>query len=171
MPATYEPIASTTLGSDAANVEFSSIAGTYTDLRLVMMVQQQTQSASYIRVNSLTTNIYSVTSLSGDGSSATSTRFNATTLAGNGAWVAPQGGVTNTDFTTVVVDFLSYANSNVFKTVLASWANNAGSLTPTVGRAVNLVQTTNAITTLTIRPVSGNWKSGSTFSLYGIKAA
>ena len=35
MPATYEPIASTTLGSDAANVEFTSLSGTYTDLIVV----------------------------------------------------------------------------------------------------------------------------------------
>ena len=36
MPATYEPIASTTLGSAAATISFSSIPGTFTDLVVVL---------------------------------------------------------------------------------------------------------------------------------------
>jgi hypothetical protein len=35
MAKTYEPIATTTLGTAAATVTFSSISGTYTDLVLV----------------------------------------------------------------------------------------------------------------------------------------
>jgi len=35
MPATYEPIATTTLGSAAATITFSSIPATYTDLVIV----------------------------------------------------------------------------------------------------------------------------------------
>jgi hypothetical protein len=37
MPATYEPIATTTLGTAAAFITFSSIPATYTDLRLVIV--------------------------------------------------------------------------------------------------------------------------------------
>ncbi len=35
MPATYEPLATTTLGSAASSVTFSSISGSYTDLVVV----------------------------------------------------------------------------------------------------------------------------------------
>ena len=41
MPATYEPIASTTLGASAAAIEFTSIPGTYTDLVVVLQGQPQ----------------------------------------------------------------------------------------------------------------------------------
>jgi hypothetical protein len=39
MATTYEPIATTTLGTAAAFITFSSIPATYTDLRLVVNVQ------------------------------------------------------------------------------------------------------------------------------------
>jgi hypothetical protein len=37
MPATYEPIATTTLGGAAATITFSSISSAYTDLRIVLV--------------------------------------------------------------------------------------------------------------------------------------
>jgi hypothetical protein len=39
MPATYEPIATTTLGTAAATITFSSIPATYSDL---MQIQEAT---------------------------------------------------------------------------------------------------------------------------------
>ena len=51
MPATYEPIATTTLGSAAASITFSSIAGTYTDLRLVMVGTTSASDWAFVRFN------------------------------------------------------------------------------------------------------------------------
>ena len=61
----------------------------------------------------------------------------------------------------------SYANTNVFKTMLTSMAA-AGQ----VVRAVSLWRSTSAITTVTLLPNSTNkHASGTVASLYGIKAA
>jgi hypothetical protein len=51
MAITYEPIATTTLGSAAADVTFTSISGTYTDLVLVA-VTQIGSSGDYLGGNS-----------------------------------------------------------------------------------------------------------------------
>jgi hypothetical protein len=73
MAITYEPIATTTLGSAAADVTFTSISGTYTDLVLVA-VTQIGSSGDYLGVqfNSDTGTNYSRTRLSGNGTSASS---------------------------------------------------------------------------------------------------
>ena len=47
MAITYEPIATTTLGSAAASVTFSSISGSYTDL--VLIVVPKATTGDYIR--------------------------------------------------------------------------------------------------------------------------
>jgi hypothetical protein len=63
---------------------------------------------------------------------------------------------------------MSYANTNVFKTALI-----AGGLGSTeVNRHVGLWRSTSAVTSVgLLLNGSGNFKTGSTFSLYGIKAA
>ena len=62
MASTYEPIATTTLGSAASSITFSSIPATYTDLRLVLV---HTPSAStgnaQMQFNSDTATNYSYT--------------------------------------------------------------------------------------------------------------
>ena len=50
MPATYEPIATTTLGSAATNITFSSIPATYTDLRLVLVARSDRAINSIVPV-------------------------------------------------------------------------------------------------------------------------
>lgn len=171
MPATYEPIASQTLGSDSASVIFSTIPGTYTDL-IVLAHTRLTGSftaTSYgIRFNSDTGSNYSSTQLLGTGSVAQSQRESSATYAYVSTSTAATG--TANVFTPVTIHIMSYANTSVFKTVLAaSDAENAR-----VVRTVGLWRSTNAITSVTLVPVSaaqGDFKSGSTFSLYGIKAA
>jgi hypothetical protein len=66
---TYTPIATTTLGTAAASVTFSSISGSYTDLVLIIAGVQSVADVPYIQFNSDTATNYSRTQLSGDGSS------------------------------------------------------------------------------------------------------
>jgi len=53
MPTTYEPIATTTLGSATASITFSTISGAYTDLVLVASITGVSVATDpWIRINS-----------------------------------------------------------------------------------------------------------------------
>ena len=164
MPRTYEPIASQTLGSDTSSVTFSSIPGTYTDLVLVMVASSTHTGVTDFRVrfNSSSTANYSRTRLTGDGSSATSTRD---TDGSYGYFGHLNNSTTN--FSVSRTQIMSYANTNVFTTTLVESAE-AGTR---VQREVGLWRVTDAITSILIIAGAGNLRLGSTFALYGIKAA
>lgn len=169
MATTCELIAKTTLGSDAANIEFTSIPGTYTDLVLVV-VARSTRNASGdgcgFRVNGDTGSNYSITLLRGTGSAADSSReSNATAMLP----VDIEGATATADtFSIITYQIMSYSNTNVYKTVLIS---NAAVL-QTVRRVVGLWRSTSAITSVKVYPSIGpNFKAGSTAALYGIKAS
>ena len=164
MAITYEPLATTTLGSAAATVTFSSISSAYTDLVLI------TNSATgvndidmYIQVNSDTGSNYSWTRLLGTGSSALSSRGSSSSL---GYRVGNMSG-SNVGQNNVIVQFQDYSNTTTFKTVLTR-SNNASLLVETF---VGLWRSTSAITSMDIKTQSGNFSIGSTFTLYGIKEA
>jgi hypothetical protein len=164
MATTYEPIATTTLGSAQSSVTFSSISGSYTDLVLI------TNSATgvndidmYIQVNSDTATNYSWTRLSGNGSAAASSRGSNSSL---GYRVGNMSG-SNVGQNNAIVQFLNYSNTTTNKTIL-SRSNNASLL---VEAYVGLWRSTSAITSMDIKTQSGNFSIGSTFTLYGIKAA
>jgi hypothetical protein len=76
MAKTYEPIATTTLGSAAASVTFSTISGAYTDLVLVMSIRGSSDIESDIgmQLNSDTGSNYSMQRIYGQGASAGSDR-------------------------------------------------------------------------------------------------
>lgn len=169
MPGTYEPIATNTLGSAAASVTFSSIPSTYTDL---VFIVNTTNSAStnqpYIQFNSDTSGSstnYSTTSLRGDGSSAASGRH-----SNFFAWYpVPGPGVgTNGNFEPWIINIMNYSNTTTNKTAISRF-NNAISY---VTANVHLWRNTAAISTITITmESSATFNTGSTFTLYGIKAA
>jgi hypothetical protein len=164
MPITYEPLATTTLGSAAATVTFSSISGAYTDLILI------TNSATgvndidmYIQVNSDTGSNYSWTRITGNGTSAASSRGSSSSL---GYRVGNMSG-SNVGQNNAVIQFQNYSNATTYKTIL-SRSNNASLL---VELFVGLWRSTSAITSMDIKTQSGTFSTGSTFTLYGIKAA
>jgi len=165
---TYEPIASTTLtNSTTASVTFGSggtLPQTYTDLILVINSRLTTGGYLHrIRFNGDTGSNYSYTTLHGNGSSAGSFRASSQAYG----LLNYFGIATDTKPDTVVVHIMSYANTNVFKTVLSSAAGEGYG----VDRMVNLWRSTSAITSLEVYQVTPFYSSGSTFSLYGIKAA
>ena len=168
MPATYEPIASTTLGSTSTSVTLSGIPGTYTDLIVVVSGASNRASINYdgvsVRFNADSASNYSYTRLLGNGSAASSDRSSSQT-SGLGVSIVSTG--TGTAPSNISFSVMSYANTSVFKTVLASSANPGFR----VERTVSLWRSTAAITSLSLTLDQGSFIVGSTFSLYGIKAA
>ena len=165
MPTTYEPIATTTLGSAAASITFSSIASSWTDLRLVLIGTSSAGGTGYIRFNSDSGTNYSVTFLRGNGSAASSVRStNRTELIFNG-----DTGISTTIPNMALVDVFSYTASTNKTALLTSEedANGSGS----VERMVGMWRNTSAITTITLSLSGGNFASGFTATLYGVKNA
>ncbi len=168
MPSTYTKIASTTLGSSTATVTFSSILGTYTDLRLIVSAQGAS-SNFYLKPNNDSNNRYATTYMQGNGSSAESGRFSTADLTSNGMLAARSAAFPTaaSTFGVCIVDIMNYSNTTTYKTVLSRW----GVGTAVSGASVNLYQSTSAITQLDCTPYASSWTAGSTFNLYGIKAA
>ena len=163
MPATYEPIATTTLGSAASTITFSSIPNTYTDLRLVITGYTSPAADPVIRFNSDTGTNYSETIIKGNGSTALSTRF--TSRTGIEYSYSDVGPYTQPSLT--IMDLFSYAGSTNKSALieLSADANGSQGLT----RTVALWRNTSAITRIDI--VSATWVAGTTATLYGIKNA
>jgi hypothetical protein len=160
MPATYEPIATTTLAAGTASITFSTIPATYTDLVLVFNGTAASAQFMELRFNGDTATNYSATRLSGNGSSASSDRTSTSDVM--------QVGNLHTAQTTNILQIMNYANATTFKTVLCR-SNQAGAQ---VSARVGLWRKTpEAITTILVRPGGGaNFSIGCEFTLYGIKA-
>ena len=160
---TYDSIATTTLGSAAADITFSSISG-YTDLVLIVNGTPQT-AGSYnleMRFNGDTGSNYSRTVLSGDGSAASSSRNSTQTKI----VITNEGNLTTTS-NNQIIKFLNYSNNTTYKTVLARGNRaNAG-----VDATAGLWRSTSAITSIVIFLTGSNLATGTTATLYGITKA
>jgi hypothetical protein len=170
MSRTYEPIASTTLGSATATISFTSIPSTYTDLVVVLFTgtTHGDNEVMQLTFNSDTGSNYSMTRLYGNGSSAVSDRFSSQTYIDAGFMPQANPGI-------CIINVMSYANTSVNKTCLISAetinSTNTSANRRIVIREVGLWRSTSAITSMTFDFASGNFQSGSTAALYGIKAA
>ena len=164
MPATYEPIATTTLGSAAASINFSSISSTYTDLKVVLQFAPSNDDRAICTFNSDTGTNYSVTTLVGNGSTASSAR----STSANYIQPSRNAGAANEE-QLVIMDIFSYAGSTN-KTVLSDVAADRNGAGVTV-KSVNLWRSTSAINEINFTLLNGNnYKIGSTATLYGIKS-
>lgn len=158
---TYTKISSTTLGSNQADVTFSSIPATYTDLVLVIGSAASGADYSHFQVNGDTGSNYSVLDLVGNGTSGYSDAVSTTALTYSG-YVTTSSGI-------IIMNFQNYANATTYKSVLSRTATNSGE---PVRYAANVWRNTNAITSIKVyNGGSKNWSSGGVFTLYGIAAA
>jgi hypothetical protein len=162
---TYTPIYAQTLPSAVASITLSNIPTTFTDL--VVVIKGSTSSSGQsigMYVNGDTGSNYSETSLVGDGSSALSARISSTTFA---RVVGRYHGTSASLSDTSITQIQNYSNLTTFKTAINRSNVSAGVTSSTI-----LWRSTAPITSLTFfGEASTNIITGSTITLYGIKAA
>lgn len=164
----YESIA--TANPNGTTVTFSSIPSTYTHLQVRVLGRRNAAvsvSGIYLKFNSDATSSYSFHYLSGDGATATaggggSVSFMQLVNANTG-----DSSAANT-FGVSIIDILDYASTTKNKTVRAidgQDQNGSGNINITSGAWFN----TSAINRIDFDVI--NYTNGTTFALYGIKAA
>jgi hypothetical protein len=165
MANTLIPIQTYTLTGSAATVTFSNIPQNYTDLKVVTSVRSDTGSFQSIRmtVNGATTN-YSNRRLYGEGAGAYSD-------ASTPSWLI-QTAVSSTSETASTfgnAEFYipNYASSN-YKSVSVDSVSETNATTAYAFLSAGLWSQTTAISSIGFSMSSGNFVSGSTFTLYGI---
>jgi len=168
MPSTYSTIATTTLGSAAANVDFNSISGTFTDLVLICEFTTANNTSITLRVGngSLDTGTnYSYTVVEASGSGARSGRdVNTTSGFITGHWSQ----ITAGNRVATITNIQNYSNTTTNKTFI-SRGNISNQWTD---EGIFLWRSTAAINTIRLFNNTGaNFSAGSIFTLYGIKAA
>mgnify|MGYP000443914594 CR=1 FL=1 len=161
MAVTYDPIATTTLSSTSTTITFSSIASSWTDLRLVIVGKNSvTSNRTQLRFNSDSGTNYSRTYIEGNGSTVYSGR--------NGSGTSILVGNNTTVLGLQTIDIFSYTGSNR-KTVLCTTSNDTIG-TGTVNRTVGLWRSSAAITNIQLI-LTDPFDVGTIVTLYGIKAA
>ena len=166
MATTFEALATVTVGSGgAANITFSSIPGTYTDLALVISARNTNNDGSdnmNIAINDSSANFsgrYLFTNTNGTLSSGTDTTPSGAYNGGN---------TTASTFSNVSIYFTNYAGSTNKSFSVDSVAENNGTASNLYFDA-KLWSQTAAITKIAFTCTSGNFAQHSTATLYGIK--
>jgi len=167
MALTYTAIASVTVGSGgAANMEFTSIPATYTDLVLFISPRiNAAQNEIFMRFNGSSTG-YSTRTVFGNGSSAGSGTGGTDQVEGI---VVNRSDYTASTFGNTFIYIPNYAGSaNKSVSIDSVMENNAAAALSDLAAA--LWSNSAAITQITLTPYSGNsFVQYSTATLYGIK--
>lgn len=165
MPNTFELIASVTVGSGgAANIEFTSITSSYTDLCLKLSLRSSVSTNdAKVEFNGVTTS-YNERAVGGSGSSAYSfndgiinpltnpSTFTSNTFTNTELYIPNYAGSTNKSLSLDSVQENNATSANAIMTA-ALWSNTA------------------AISSIKVTPSSGNFVQYSTAYLYGVKSS
>jgi hypothetical protein len=168
MATTYTLISSVTVGSGgAANITFSSIPATYTDLLVKLSIRTvQTDTFDLIKMyfNGTESNV-SMRELYGTGSAAASGSQSQNRLG----YVSGNSSTSNT-FGSSELYIPNYASSNN-KSSSADSVSENNATTAIAGITANLWSSSSAITSITFYSQNGNVMQYSTAYLYGISNA
>ena len=171
MANTYTLISSVTVGSGgAANIEFTSIPNTYTDLVVKLSGRSTASDLSDnldFRINGNTSSVYSERLLYGTGSAVGSA-----TYSGSESLLQHQNANTSTSntFANIEFYFANYTSSNNKSISVDNVTENNGTYAVARFNAV-LFSSTSVISSLLFYPNTGNFMQYSTAYLYGISNA
>jgi hypothetical protein len=164
VPNTFEKIASVTVGAGgAASMDFTSIPNTFTDLAILMTSKRTNSGGSgsaMMQFNGVTTS-YSYVRVFGNGS-VTSSGSGTDPLIGEAGEFNENGWSSN------YVYIPNYTSSNN-KSYSADGLRENNATTAFMQFIAGLWSNTAAITSISIKPVTGTWIQYTTAYLYGIK--
>jgi hypothetical protein len=166
MPSALTPLANITLGSTATTVTFSSIVGTYRDLRLVIQGRGTSTPIVYVRFNSDSGSNYANVWLTGWPTSGIYPGQNSGVAHILGNFNLAMG---TTKPSIVALDVMDYQATDKQKTTLSKYGGTDDSgfgVEMLSGRWAN----TAAITTLSVTASTGSFAIGTTMALYGVSA-
>ena len=172
----FESIATATGTGSSGTITFSSIPSTYQHLQIRMISRHDGPSsgngANLITFNSDTGNNYTLHSLRGSGSAASAVGYATGTYAGVLIEGVPGDLTTSNVYGVSIVDIHDYASTSKYKTARIFGGLDRNDTFGLIRLNSSLWLDTSAISTITVTNVNGaNFKTGSTFALYGIKGA
>ena len=171
MANTYTLISSNVLSTTAASVTFSSIPATYTDLvlRCTTRIDAGATYESFLkyRFNGVGSPNYSVTELRAQGGSAGSVRTTST-ANWRGGYI-PTPSVTSNTFGSAELYVSNYAGTAQKVGNHFGVQENNSTTDASIATAAQLLNLTSAITSIEVTNNDGDFVSGSSFYLYGIK--
>jgi hypothetical protein len=156
---TYDLIASTTLAASSPEVVFGSLPQGYRDLILVVFGKTTIGANLAVRPNNDTGLNYALVRMfatSGGPGSSSGTAENYYYVGGFGTTLE----------SIITLQIMDYSATDKHKTALAVQDIGADTTMRIATRWAN----TSAITSLVLAPTTGQFSSGSTFSLYGVIA-
>lgn len=164
MPKTYEPIATTTLGSTNSTIAFNSFSG-YTDIICVGNFGTSGTTNVKMRLNGDSGSNYSLTYIDGNGTSPVSGR----TSNSSAIYFTASSWYAATGFSNLLTfNLMSYSNTTTNKQILVRYGSAAQGTMAQTG----VWRNTAAVTSLELTTDPGQtFNIGSIFTIYGIKAA
>ena len=165
-PGYFESIATVVVGSaGSSSISFSNIPQTYKDLKILMRSSTGSSINNLIEFNGDTTSSnYYYFGGQGNGSTASAIAFT------NSNVISVDNTTGSTDFCHSVITMAEYSISTKKKIVYSRFGYEREAPAGITGW-YGLVRSssTDAITSITIKPSSGNFKEHSHFALYGIR--
>jgi hypothetical protein len=155
------PIATQTLTANASTVVFTGVPQTYTDLVLVSVFGASVGMDIYVRFNGDSNSNYSTVRFFGNGTDVYVSRA-------DDSGIQPRTSVNQASTVTTILkeNIMNYTNTAIFKPVVGRY-DYSGQVETHAG----LWRNTAAITSVSMVSIGQAFVTGSTFTLYGIKAA
>jgi hypothetical protein len=172
MPTTYTKIALVTLGSNQTTVTISSIPQTFTNL-LLKCNMRGTTSSSYQSINMTFngdgSNVYSMTGIqsiaaAGDTIGITAGVGSSSSIT-NGS--TANAAVANT-YSITDISILNYISTSLAKQITINSITENNTNNANITQQAHCFNSTNAISSISFTPSSGQFATGSTFYLYGL---